>query len=124
MRYFRLLKDTPEHLKDTVFFLNDDGWYHRVDSLNNFVFAKYVVEDQPEWFEEVISIYVKPYNAETLQKIDDMADATVEIRPIPMDCEECVPEPDYSELEKTLERAVEKNKFVQIPKIFPGVDYL
>lgn len=76
MQYFRLLKSTPNADAGDLFFRSDSDTYYRVD-VNAALTDKDVnydmadVETNPEWFEPVVLIPVKPFNAMKLREIDD-----------------------------------------------------
>jgi hypothetical protein len=70
MKYYRLLKDTPEAPAGTMFEQQVMGY--DAQGYDCYMTAG-VVENSPNWFEEVVPIYVRPFNAPVLKAIDDEA---------------------------------------------------
>lgn len=86
MRFVRLLNDSPEFVKGSVFELRQIKRYHGPNSFYPYTYVDVyeavngeghynvsVVEDNPNWFEEVEQIFVRPFNAEKLNQIDQLA---------------------------------------------------
>lgn len=79
MRYFRLIRDTPEADAGTIFKETPRSYggervYEAEGSYYTVNVTEEVLEEETDWYEEVTTIYVKPKNVARLEQIDDMTD--------------------------------------------------
>lgn len=86
MRFVRLLKDTPDYDKGDIFYRCNYSYVffdqEDLSSIEDYdeAFPVRTVEDGlGNWFEEITLIAVKPFNAEKLQEVDELADQAGDI---------------------------------------------
>jgi hypothetical protein len=74
MRHFRLLRETPEAPPGAIFSeARIDQAQVYVSQEHNCHFLWSRVENNPEWFEEVVAVYAKPENVRALELLDRFA---------------------------------------------------